>query len=119
MPSHRQLLEQSQAMRARIGMFSPRRSAGPRIVSQVVRDLARYTCAKNLSVAIAMPRTLRLTLLVSILSVSLVACGNKGPLVLPDPTPPPPSQNKDKDKDKPATTTQPQSQPDGSSNGRG
>jgi len=67
-------------------------------------------------VAIAMPRTLRLTLFVSILAVSLVGCGNKGPLVLPDPTPQPPApQNKDKDKEKPAATTQPQSQPDGSS----
>lgn len=44
-----------------------------------------------------MLRTLLLSLL---LASSLTACGNKGPLVLPDQ-----AAQKDKDKDKPATAT--------------
>ena len=47
-----------------------------------------------------MLRTLRLVLLVSSISVALIACGNKGPLVLPDKTPE--QQDKDKKKDQPA-----------------
>jgi len=46
-----------------------------------------------------MLRTLLLSLLIA---STLSACGNKGPLVLPDQ----PAQ-KDKDKDKPAANTQP------------
>lgn len=45
-----------------------------------------------------MSRTL---ILVSLVALSLAACGNKGPLVLPDQTPQKPQS---KDKDKPATT---------------
>ncbi len=47
-----------------------------------------------------MLRTLRLILLVSLIFSLLTACGNKGPLVLPDQKPAPATQSKDKDKDK-------------------
>ncbi len=47
---------------------------------------------------------LRTSLLVSLIAFSLTACGNKGPLVLPDKTP---SAPQTKDKDKPANAAQP------------
>jgi predicted small lipoprotein YifL len=65
-----------------------------------------------------MLRTLRLVLLVSSISVALVACGNKGPLVLPDKAPEQQDKDKDKKKDQPANATQPaaQSSTDGVAN---
>jgi len=47
---------------------------------------------------------LRTLLLVSLIAFSLTACGNKGPLVLPDQVPKPAPAQQTKDKDKPATT---------------
>ncbi len=66
---------------------------------------AGYTAAVPLSVVAPMLRTLRFALFVSFISLALVACGNKGPLVLPDKTPE--QQDKDKKKDQPATAVQP------------
>lgn len=50
---------------------------------------------------------LRTLLLASLIAFSLAACGNKGPLVLPDQKPTPAPQSKDKDKNPPASATQP------------
>lgn len=66
---------------------------------------ARYTFAVSLWVVVLMSRTLRSVLFVSSLSLALAACGNKGPLVLPDKAPE--QQDKDKKKDQPANATQP------------
>ena len=52
-----------------------------------------------------MLRTLRSVLLVSSISLALAACGNKGPLVLPDQAPE--QQDKEKKKDQPASATSP------------
>lgn len=53
-----------------------------------------------------MSSTLRLLLFAAVIAVPLAACGNKGPLVLPDKTPE--QQQKDKDKkNSPANAAQP------------
>ncbi|MBS0582278.1 MAG: lipoprotein [Proteobacteria bacterium] len=52
-----------------------------------------------------MSSTLRVLLLASVVVATLAACGNKGPLVLPDKTPE--QQDKDKQKDQPANAPQP------------
>lgn len=54
-----------------------------------------------------MHRTLRLALFVSFVCFALTACGNKGPLVLPDKTAEQQQQDKDKKKDQPANAAQP------------
>ena len=69
------------------------------------RRPARYTFAVSLPVVVLMLRTLRSVLLVSSISLVLAACGNKGPLVLPDKAPE--QQDKDKKKDQPANATPP------------
>lgn len=55
-----------------------------------------------------MSHTLRSFLLASAVAFALTACGNKGPLVLPDK--PQEQQDKDKKKDAPANTAQPAAQ---------
>lgn len=52
-----------------------------------------------------MPSTLRVLLFAAVIATPLAACGNKGPLVLPDK--PQEQQDKDKKKDQPATSAQP------------
>ncbi|HEX7916192.1 LPS translocon maturation chaperone LptM [Rudaea sp.] len=52
-----------------------------------------------------MSSTLRVLLLAAIFALAVAACGNKGPLVLPDK--PQEQQDKDKKKDQPANTAQP------------
>lgn len=47
---------------------------------------------------------LRTLLLVSLIAFSLTACGNKGPLVLPDQAPKPAPAQQSKDKAAPAAT---------------
>jgi len=70
---------------------------------------AGYTFAVPLQVAVPMLHTLRLLLLVSFIAAALAACGNKGPLVLPDKTPE--QQDKDsKKKEPPAGPAQPAAQ---------
>lgn len=51
-----------------------------------------------------MSSTLRVLLFASVVAATLAACGNKGPLVLPDKTPE--RQDKDKQKDQPANAPQ-------------
>ncbi|MBS0516558.1 MAG: lipoprotein [Proteobacteria bacterium] len=53
-----------------------------------------------------MSHALRLTSLVLAAALALSACGNKGPLVLPDKTPEQ-QQGKDKQKDQPASAPAP------------
>ena len=60
---------------------------------------------------------LRTLLLASLITFSLAACGNKGPLVLPDQKPAPAPQSKDKDKSQPASTMPPASAGGGAANG--
>jgi predicted small lipoprotein YifL len=57
-----------------------------------------------------MSRTLRQSLLVVLIATGLAACGNKGPLVLPDQTPAPAAA---KDQDKSKSGAAPQAQPSG------
>jgi predicted small lipoprotein YifL len=49
---------------------------------------------------------MRTLLFASLIAFSLAACGNKGPLVLPDQTPQKPAAS-DKDKDKPKSAAAP------------
>ncbi len=59
---------------------------------------------------------LRTLLLASLIAFSLAACGNKGPLVLPDQKPAPAPQTKDKDQNPPASTVQPTASGGGAAN---
>ena len=52
-----------------------------------------------------MSSTLRVLLFAAVIAAPLAACGNKGPLVLPDK--PEEQQDKDKKKDQPANVAQP------------
>lgn len=54
-----------------------------------------------------MSHALRSILLVSAIAFALTACGNKGPLVLPDKTAEQQQQDKDKKKDQPTNAAQP------------
>lgn len=74
-------------------------AAGPHC--RMKHGIALYSRMKN-TPGFAMLRTLLLT---SLIALSLAACGNKGPLVLPDQaTQKDKEKDKDKDKEKPAST---------------
>jgi predicted small lipoprotein YifL len=98
--------EQGQEIAAERGMrFSTNAACHePRISLRFVDHCARYTSRHTLLGRNPMLRTL---LLASLIAFSLAACGNKGPLVLPDQKPAPAPQSKDKDKSPPAGATQP------------
>jgi len=70
------------------------------------REAAGYTLGLVSFDRIAMSSTLRVLLLAAVIAAPLAACGNKGPLVLPDK----PQEQQDKDskkKDQPANFAQP------------
>ena len=71
------------------------------------REAAGYTAGLVSFDRIAMPSMPRVLLFVAVIAAPLAACGNKGPLVLPDKTPEQQQQDKDKKKDQPATAPQP------------